>query len=302
MKAKMLCLVVIALVGLSAFSQAEAITAERVIENMIVSYERQMKGVEDFTIISEMGISRTISYHKRAVIRGRVVYKTREETEAMGKKFVSVTVWDGVYYWWGDPVSGELEKRKMDISPYVMFESLKTAQVKYAGTEKIDGHKTHILNVRDLEIIRAVGMGKASGKLWVDARDWVIRKMKMDMEWEVEGEKMPIGFASRMEDFRRVNGMLIPYRTVMLMGDAIEMSPEEEEEEQEIRKKLAEIQRELEQMPPEERKMMEEMMRPQIEGMEKTLAGGGEVTIVKDVKVNTGLSDELFDGSKLGRR
>jgi len=44
------------------------------------------------------------------------------------------------------------------------------------------------------------------------------------------------------------------------------------------------------------------MMKPQMEMMQKALGGGGEiteVTEVKDVKVNTGLSDDLFDGSKL---
>ncbi|MCD5402110.1 hypothetical protein LR013_05970 [candidate division NPL-UPA2 bacterium] len=45
-------------------------------------------------------------------------------------------------------------------------------------------------------------------------------------------------------------------------------------------------------------------MKPQMEMVQKMLAGGEIeiVTVVKDVKVNTGLSDELFDGSKLRRR
>ena len=297
MKTKMLSLVMIAFVVFSASPIAEAMTADKVIENMIASYEREMKDVEDFTIVSESPSQRNINYHKRVVISGRTVYKTRNETEVMGIK--SVSIYDGVYQWWVE--SGKLKKEKMNYSPYQMIENLKTAQVKYAGTEKIDGHKTHILNVRDLNtMMGAEGMQKVSGKLWVDARDWVIRKMEMDMEIEDEkGEKRPVKATIKMEDFRKVNGMLISYRTVTTVGGIMaEMSPEEE---QEMRKGLEEAQKALAEMSPEERAMMEKIMGPQIEMMQKMLAGGGIeiVTVVKDVKVNTGLSDDLFDGSKL---
>jgi outer membrane lipoprotein-sorting protein len=283
----------------SAFSIAEAMTAERVIHNMIASYDRQMKDIKDITIIDEMMTypfpGTKITYKKRTVIEGRTVYKTRTETETMGEKYT--TVWDGVYYWLVDPMSGKLEKIKMDTCPYTFLENLKAAQVKHAGTDKVDGHKTHILSFKDMEMMGVGEMQKVSGKLWVDARDWVIRKMEMDMVWiDEEGEKIPVKTIARMEDFRKVNGMLMPYRTVS--GMPIEMTPEEE---QEMRKGLEEIRRELEQMPPAERKMIEKMMKPQIEMMERALAGAGIeiVTVVKDVKINTGLSDVLFDGSKL---
>ena len=297
MKTKMLSLIVVTLVVFSASSIAGAMTADKVIENWIASYEKEMKDVEDFTIVSESPSQRNINYHKRVVISGRTVYKTRNETEVMGIK--SVSIYDGVYQWWVE--SGKLKKEKMNYGPYQMIENLKTAQVKYAGTEKIDGHKTHILNVRDLNtMMGAEGMQKVSGKLWVDARDWVIRKMEMDMEIEDEkGEKRPAKVTVRMEDFRKViNGGLMPYRTVVTVSMPIELTPEEE---QEMRKGLEEAQKALAEMSPEERAMMEKIMGPQIEMMLKMLAGGGIeiVTVVKDVKVNTGLSDDLFDGSKL---
>jgi outer membrane lipoprotein-sorting protein len=286
----------IALAGFSLFSQAEAMTAERVIENMIASYERQMKGVEDFTIVSEMANQGITTYHKRAVVRGKVVYKIRTETEVMGTK--NVTIYDGDYYWWVE--DGKLKKEKMD-SPHAILENLKAAQVRYAGTEKIDGHKTHILDVRDLNTVMGGEMQKVSGKLWVDASDWVIRKMEMD--WEIEddrGQKDVVKFISMAEDFRKVNGMLIPHRTVTTTPSMPKLSPKEE---QELREKLAEIKRELEEMPPDERKMFEAMIKPKMEQIEKLLAGSRiEVAVVvKDVKVNSGLSDELFDGSKLKR-
>ncbi len=299
MRIKIFCWVMIVPFVLLASSIAKKMTAEKVIQNCVASYEREMEGVKDITIINDHPqLDKDITYQKRTVINGRVVYKTRSETEVMGIK--SVSIYDGVYQWWVE--DGKLKKEKMDYSPYQTVKNLKTAQVKYAGTEKIDGHKTHILDIKDLnEMMGAEGMQKVSGRFWVDAKDWVIRKMEMDMEIEDEkGEKRPVKATIKMEDFREVNGMLIPYRTVvtMPMPEATEMSPEEE---QEMRKNLAEMQKQLEEMPPAERQMLERMMKPQIEMMQKMLAGGviEIVTEVKDVKVNTGLSDDLFDGSKL---
>lgn len=296
MKTKMLSLVMIAFVVFSASPIAEAMTANEVIENMIGSYEKEMKDVEDITIVTD----RDITYQKRATVKGRTIYKTRSETE-IGIGIKSISIYDGVYHWWMDPVSRKVEKEKAEFNPYQILENLKTAQVKYAGTEKIDVHKTHILNVRDLNtMMGAEGMQKVSGKFWVDAKDWYIRKMEMDIEIEDEkGEKRPVKATVRMEDFRKVNGMLISYRTVTTVGGIMpELSPEEE---QEMRKGLEEAQKALAEMSPEERAMMEKIMGPQIEMMQKMLAGGGieMVTAVKDVKVNTGLSDDLFDGSKL---
>ncbi len=297
MKTRMFYLVMITLVAFSASSIAEAMTAEKVIQNMIASYERQMNDIKDITIITD----KDTTYQKRTVIEGRTVYKTRNETGMIGKKFI--TIYDGVYRWQVDPVSGELKKEKLDLNPYQIAENLKTAQVKYAGTGKVDGRKTHILSVKDLNEWMGAdeGMQKVTGKLWVDDRAWVVRKMEMDTEIEGEkGEKVPVKITVRKEDFRKVNGMLMPYRTVVTVPvpGAQEMSPEEE---QKMRKNIAEMQRQLEQAPPEMRKMIEKMMGPRMEMMQKMLAGGGIeiVTTVKQVKVNTGLSDTLFDGSKL---
>jgi len=72
-----------------------------------------------------------------------------------------------------------------------------------------------------------------------------------------------------MKDFRKVNGLLIPYRTVMTIGGGVsKLSPEQE---QEMRRGLAEMQKQLEEMPPEQRKMAEKMMKPQMEMMQKAL-------------------------------
>ena len=301
MRTKILCLVMIVLFVLPASSLAGKMTAEKVIQNCVASYEEQMKGVQDITKVTD----RDITYHKWVTIEGETVCKTRYEMEiTTGKKFV--TIYDGIYQWGQDPVLGGVTKEKIDYNPYQTIENLETITVQYGGTEEIDGYETHILDIED--ITKLMGSAKPaemeelriSGKLWIDAKDWVIRKMEMNMEGVgEEGEEGTIKITIEMKDFRKDNGLLTPYRTVMATVMAIDegvpgLSPEEE---QEIRQALAEMQKQLEEMSPEQ----QETMKPSIEMMENMLAGSGmkTVTEVKEVKINTGLSDDLFDGSKL---
>ncbi len=308
MRTKILCLVMIVLFVLPASSLAGKMTAEKVIQNCVASYEEQMKGVKDITEVTDRGVT----YQKWVTIEGETVCKTRNEMEMMGKKFV--TIYDGIYQWGQDPVSGEVTKEKIDYNPYETMENLETIMetitAQYGGTEEIDGYETHILSIED--ITKLMGSAKpaemeelkASGKLWVDEEDWVIRKMEMNIEGvDEEGEERTIKITIERKDFHKDNGLLTPYRTVMttvmaIGGEVPGLSPEQE---QEMRQALAEIQKQLEEMSPEERKLAEAFMKPRIEMMEKMLAGGGmeTVTEVKKVEINTGLSDDLFDGSKL---
>ena len=253
---KILCLAMIVLFVLPASSLAGKMTAEKVIQNCVASYEEQMKGVEDITIVTD----RDITYRKWITIEGETVCKTRNEMEIMGKKFVAI--YDGIYRWGQDPVSGEVTKEKIDYDPYQTIENLEGITAQYGGTEEIDGYETHILDIED--ITKLMGSAKpaemeelrVSGKLWVDAEDWVIRKMEMNIEGvDEEGEERTVKITIEMKDFRKKNGLLTPYRTVMTTVMAVDggipgLSPEEE---QEMRQALAEVQKQLEAMSPEER-------------------------------------------------
>jgi outer membrane lipoprotein-sorting protein len=305
MKSKLFYWVMVVSLILPAFSMAEEMTAEKVIQNCVDSYEKQMKGVKDITTVTD----KWTTYQKWMTIEGKTVCKTRNEMEVMGKKFV--TIYDGVYQWQQDPVSGEVTKEAIGYNPSEMMENLKTADTQYGGTEKIDGYKTYILSIKDMTKLMGFTKQekkeikeektKASGKIWVDAKDWVIRKMEVAGEGvDEKGKKGTVKITTEMKDFRKVNGLLIPYRMVTTMGgEGIPKPKLSPKEEQEMREQLAEMQERLKEMSPEERKMVEKMMKPQMEQMEKMLGGGGEVTEVKKVTINTGLSDDLFDGSKL---
>jgi len=295
----------VSLILLPAFSMAEEMTAKKVIQSCVDSYQKQIKGVKDITTVTD----KWVTYQKWTTINGKTVCKTRFEMEVMGKKLISI--YDGNYLWQKDPVSGKVTKEAIDYNPSEMIENLKTVDAQYGGTGKTDGYKTYILNIKDMTKLMGVTKQekkeikeekvKLSGKIWVDAKDWVIRKMETDMEGVNEKGKKETGkITTEMKDFRKVNGLLIPYRMVTTIGGGMpNLSPKEK---QEMREAYAEMQKGLEEMSPEERKMMEKMMKPQMEmmeTMEKMLSGDGEVTEVKKVTINTGLSDDLFDGSKL---
>jgi len=263
---------------------AQDITADKILQNMLESYEKQMKGIKDFTIISEdfedqeEAGSTEIEYNKKATIDGKTVYKRREEMNEGD----DITIYDGEYEWeWH--VGEEVIKNKVDYDPstFISRESLEKIDAQLFGSEEINGEKTYILqinNMKDLmhfsseekEMIQTV-----KGKSWVDTDDWMMRKMEMNMEGAMGKMKTIINF----EDYRTIDGMLVPFKETSVTST--EMSPEM-------------IQSRLQQVPEQYRKQAEEQMKAQM-GKKQV-----SVTKVKEVKVNTGLSDDLFKGSELG--
>lgn len=301
MKTRVLWMWMIVLIVLCTRLSGKELTADKIIQKIVTGYKEQMKGINDITIVTD----KYTSYQKRATVGGRVIFKTRNETDVMGSKFI--TIYDGVYQWNLDPISGKVEKEKLEYNPYQMIENLKTADVEYAGTKQLHGRTAYILKLRD--ITKLIGMakskemveGKVSGKVWVDVKDLVTKKLEMDTKvTDEDGQKRDVKITISYTDHRKIDGMLIPYKTVMTISGIGEetITPEQRTEMQES---LAEMQSGLEKMPPGQRAMAEQMMKPQIEMMQKMLAGGGieTVTEVKDVKINTDLSDALFDGNKL---
>lgn len=308
MRNNIFCWVIIVLFVISASPVAGKMTAEKVIENMITRHEKGMEDVKDITKVTDKGVT----YQKWITTNGKTIYKNRNEQEMMGKDYI--TIYDGVYQWRKDPVSGKVTKEKLNLNPSNFYQSLKTTKAQYSGIEKIDGHKTHILEIEDVsnmtnpttntKLIPAKMEGwkdvAASVKLWVDAKDWVLRKTEVNIEGvNEEGKKRTVKRTIKQKDFREVNGLFISYHIVITTGASL--TPEEKQKMQKAREAMAEMQKQLDEMSPEQRKMAERFMKPKIEKLQKALRSGEitEVTEVEDVKVNTGLSDDLFDGNKL---
>ena len=111
---------------------AAGMSAQEVISNMQKTYEKQMKGINDYTVVQKGtgGVAalagETTVYHKKAEIKGEVIYKTRTESEAMGMSIVSI--YDGNYNWTGGGYN------------YTLYISIKTTPYYYVDI-------THIIYV-----------------------------------------------------------------------------------------------------------------------------------------------------------
>jgi hypothetical protein len=253
------------------------ITAVQVLDNMYKEYERGVQNINDYTVATNIYTAQ----YKKTFVNGRPTFKSRIQVKGMeqfgGEAVSSSTMGHGEFF------------------DEEMFNHIKQ-NARYEGTETIDGTRTHRLFIPELKELTEKGESDQAKNVYfyVDADRWVIRKIKFDVEMQEQpGQIMsPI---IRFQDYRNVQGMYMPYTTVMEMeglDDAI--SPEDREE---ARKGMAELKKQLEDMPDQQRKMMENMLRPQIEQLEKMLAGDKfEMVIeVQEVQVNTGLSDDLFN-------
>ena len=266
-------------------------TVQKVISNMQKVYEKQMKGINDYTVIQKNtgGMAElaggTTTYYKKAKINGKVIYKTRTESEVMGKNIVAI--YDGNYLWSENPMTGEINKKTSEHYSVQMWKNLDPAKTHYLGEEEIEGEKTYVLKTDDP--FQIMGMGQmmsqqrggsagAWGKIWISSKTWMPVRMliviKVKAEERTGGMAMITKMTIDIKDYRQVSTMLHPYQTVMNMAMEMDTSGLSEEEKKEKEETM---------------KMMSAMMSRMGDIKAETV----------DIKVNTGLSDDLFDGTKL---
>jgi len=273
---------------------AAGMSAQEVISNMQKTYEKQMKGINDYTVVQKGtgGVAalagETTVYYKKAEIKGEVIYKTRTESEAMGMSIVSI--YDGNYNWTKNPITGEIEKKVSEFNPGQIWKNIDLAKSKYLGEEEIDGEKTYILQIDNaMQVMgnqvnmspqggESQGTAESSGKLWISSKTWMPVRMLMVMkakpEEGAEGMAMNTEVTTDLKDYRQVGTMIHPFQLVMNMAMEIDTSG----------------------LSDEEKKEQEQAMQM----MKSMMSGMGSFTVeTLDLKVNTGLSDDLFDGTKL---
>jgi hypothetical protein len=274
MRLRLGCLL-ISLAAASLLAPAPALTqsAEQILSTALTQHEARMRGIENYTLVQEvMGIETTV-YFEREMVDGRPMYRSRV-VSAGGQ---------------GVPVGGGWE------SPYEGFAEF-ASRARYQGTETVDGHRTHALVVEDFRGLPGAPMPEDAqdfdirqATLYLDASNHVLRRMVMEGTATVEGRARPITMQARFEDYREVDGLLHPFRTVMTTAGlaAPDVSAADMAE---ARRSLAQLERQMEGMPAAQREMMERMIRPQMKQLENLLAGEGlEFAIeVREVRVNAG--------------
>lgn len=181
-----------------------------------------------------------------------------------------------------------------------MFEVI-APRARLAGTEAVDGEECWVLEVDDLE---GVDLGPGSEevsfrsmRVWIDTDQHVSRRSVIEAEMPMEGETVPITIEVLEQDYREVDGMLLPFRRVMRFSGMMEAmmasDPDKAEEMREAMEQMEEMKEQLARMPPEQRRMVEAQMGPMMERMEQMMGGadggGTEMVLeVLDLRVNAG--------------
>lgn len=194
-----------------------------------------------------------------------------------------------------------------ETDPYAMLRRL-SDRFEVAGTGDIEGQPTWILAADDPGGIDvgADDFAPRSIRFHMDRRDYVIRRVEMEGDMDMEGERRPVTVVVQLDDYRDVDGLLHPFHTTISFdGMDTGMSDEEAAElsaqMEEARRQMAEMEKQLAQLPPEQRQMIKQQMErmggmpgmQQMEARMDALAAGRMETVVREVRVNQGPPEEL---------
>jgi len=254
-------------------------TVEQILNNMVAEFEKGVRNIDDYTLITNMYTAE----YKKTYVDGRPTFKSRVRVRGMEQLS-----------------GGAISTSSMGHSEFFdpdMFNYLKE-HAEYRGTETIDGARAHNIFVEELrELVTDANADRTRNvHFYIDADLWVLRKMTFDVQMkERPGEEQTMNGIVRFQDFRNIEGMLMPFKTVMEM-EGLDSAVSDAERE-EARKSMEELKKQLDAMPAQQRSMMENMLGPQLRQLENMLAGEKfEIVIqVEEVKVNTGLTDDLFN-------
>ena len=172
-------------------------------------------------------------------------------------------------------------------------------RAELAGTKVVDGQETTIIAGNDLSGFDfappARGgmqepMQARSMRLFVDTDDWVIRRMELTTNGATPDSPEATVVAD-FSDFRNVQGMIQPFRIVTSISGMGSAASSEELEE--ARRSLEQMEEQFANMTEQQRRMIEELMGDQMQGLMEMLASGF-ITVeieVQEVRVNEGLPE-----------
>ncbi len=249
-------------------SPAAAQSAEAVLKTMYEKYESGVAGIENYTLVEDIGGHEVVTYMEKSMVDGRPVFRT--PTAAVG-----------------DRRAGDIYGR---LDTYA-------ERARLEGRETVEERECYVVVFDDLaDIALEEGMEPGggdfhprTGTLYVDTDDYVVRKMMLEGEYEYEGTTHTSTMIALLRDYRDVGGLLYPFRTVMTV-EGLPTADISEEDLEQARQSMRELEEQMKQMSDEQRAMMERMMKPQMERLEQMLEGGNLefTTVVREFKVNAG--------------
>ena len=251
---------------------AEAQSAQDIFDRMIEEYQNSLSGVATMMMVTRMeGFLQSdepdTTYYRKVMREGYPVM----ETTGYGS---------------GTPASGYYNIQDN-------YDAL-LENSNYQGTETVNGREAHVIFIRDVSALYedVVSSGvenetqqaqPQTGRMYIDAEDYIPIRMNFDIDYNGEYT----GSADiQMMDIREVDGMMVPFEMVMKFDGISEtMSAEEIAE---TRKQLEEFEKQMEEASGFQKRMMENVLKPQIERLQKILEEGGLTmkTYVLDVQTN----------------
>lgn len=249
---------------------AGAQSASEIIDRMLGHYEVRAEGIDDYTLVQSVMGFETVSYFVKETQDGRPVFRMRDSSGGGSET---------------EPGSGSLDEI------YSMGENLKE-NASYVGREDVGGYVVHVLELESLEdsdLGQAIGDSEFTpkrGRLFLDVDSYVPRRMVFEGELVNDEGTHAVTSTMDLEDYQDHEGMLIAHHSVITvegLGAAID---------EDARAEFEKMERELESMPPEQRRMVESMMSDQLEQFRAMMEGGdGPMVVdveVHEVRVNAG--------------
>jgi peptidoglycan hydrolase-like protein with peptidoglycan-binding domain len=196
----------------------------------------------------------------------------------------------------GDAVGKADAEAKADAREFEMDQSMALfrKRAKIVGKESVGKRRAIHARADKLNIVE-----KSDGEeleiqaisLWIDAEKHVPLRMRMEGVAKEGKSAREIVIERLDQDYRTVPGskLYMPYRNMVRMQGVL--SPEQQKQMEDARKQLADFDKELAGMPPEQRAQVERMAGSQMAMLRKMVDRGemNMVTEVRAIRVNVGL-------------
>jgi len=257
-----------------AASSAGAQQAQDVLDTALEKYEQRMEGIENYTVVQEVLGTAVTMYFERSTVDGHTVFVLA-----------------------GPLAGGDAKAGSAD--PWKDMSRIRDRAV-LVGQKEIEGTPTYEIRIDDpqnLDLGQSMVQSQKNADftlnritMWLDSKDYVIRRMEMAGEMAKDGRKSPVTVEVDMLDYRNVEGMLHPFHTVMNMQGVAEAADISEEDLAKARKSLDELEANMAKMSDSQRAMMQRVMGNQLEKLRGIVESGGTrfEMEVRELRVNTG--------------
>ena len=245
-------------------------SASEIVDAMLAAYEARIADVQNYTLVQAVMGFEAVTYYEKELSDGRPVFRTSMAGVA-GQEGSPATGIDDVY-----ALGQDLADRS-----------------EYQGRERVSDYDVHVLEINDL---RGTGFGTnvaqdsefepTRGRVYLDVDTYAPRRFIFEGEMTRDASVIPLTATMDMGDYREVDGLLVPYRTITTIeGLGAAIDPE-------MRAQFEQMQRELEAMPPEQRMMIEAMMADQMRQFEAMMSDDAAPMVIEvlvmEVRVNQG--------------